>query len=133
MFSCIIHFKLFHYHLLKTELFFLKKWLSCCLNIVCIKDYSPLNYLNIVFENQFIFFFLFFHLFLLVGGQLLYNIIVVFAIHWHESAMDLHVFPIPIPRSYLPLHPIPLGLLSAPGPSTCLMHPTWPGHLFHHR
>ena len=26
-----------------------------------------------------------------------YNIVVVFAIHWHESAMDLHVFPIPIP------------------------------------
>ena len=23
--------------------------------------------------------------------------LVVFAIHWHESAMDLHVFPIPIP------------------------------------
>ena len=26
-------------------------------------------------------------------------IVVVFAIHWHESAMDLHVFPIPIPAS----------------------------------
>ena len=38
-----------------------------------------------------------FHLFLLVWGQLLYNIVVVFVIHWHESAMDLHVFPIPIP------------------------------------
>ena len=24
-------------------------------------------------------------------------IVVVFAIHWHESAMDIHVFPIPIP------------------------------------
>ena len=36
---------------------------------------------------------LFFHLFLLVRGYLLYNIIVVFAIHWHESAMDLLVFP----------------------------------------
>ena len=51
---------------------------------------------------RFLFYFLisfclFFHLFLLVGGQLFYNIIVVFAIHWHESAMDLHVFPIPIP------------------------------------
>ena len=34
-----------------------------------------------------------------------------------------------IPRpdlpSHLPLYPIPLGLPSAPGPSTCLMHPTW--------
>ena len=39
----------------------------------------------------------FFYLFLLVGGQLLYNIVVVFVIHWHESAMDLHIFPIPIP------------------------------------
>ena len=34
----------------------------------------------------------FFHLFLLVGGWLLYNIVAVFVIHWHESAMDLHVF-----------------------------------------
>ena len=45
--------------------------------------------------------------------------------------MDLHVFPIPIPRPHLPLHPIPLGLPSAPGPSACLMHPTWAGDLFH--
>ena len=39
----------------------------------------------------------FFHLFLLVGGQLLYNIVVVFVIHRHELAMDIHVFPILIP------------------------------------
>ena len=32
--------------------------------------------------------------------------------------------PHPDPPSHLPLHPIPLGLPSAPGPSTCLMHPT---------
>ena len=36
----------------------------------------------------------------------------------------------PDPPSHLPLHPIPLGLPSAPGPSTCLMHPTWAGDLF---
>ena len=35
------------------------------------------------------------------------------------------------PPSHLPPHPIPLGLPSAPGPSTCLMHPTWAGDLFH--
>ena len=29
--------------------------------------------------------------------------------------------PHPCPPSHLPLHPIPLGLPSAPGPSTCLM------------
>ena len=39
----------------------------------------------------------------------------------------------PNPPSHLPLHPIPLGLPTAPGPSTCLMHPAWAGDLFHHR
>ena len=48
----------------------------------------------------------------------------VFVIHWHESAMDLHV-PHPDPPSRLPLHPIPLGLPSVPALSTRLMHPTW--------
>ena len=43
------------------------------------------------------FIYFFFHLFLFIGGQLLYNIVVASAIHRHESAMDLHVFPIPIP------------------------------------
>ena len=39
--------------------------------------------------------------------------------------------PHPDHLSHLPLHPIPLGLPSAPSPSTCLMHPTWAGDLFH--
>ena len=39
--------------------------------------------------------------------------------------------PHPDPPSHLPFHPIPLGLPSAPAPSTCLMHPTWAGDLFH--
>ena len=37
--------------------------------------------------------------------------------------------PHPDPPSHLPLHPIPLGLPSAPGPSTWFMHPTWAGNL----
>ena len=37
------------------------------------------------------------------------------------------------PPSHHPPHPITLGLPSAPGPSTCLMHPTWAGDLFHPR
>ena len=37
------------------------------------------------------------------------------------------------PPSHLPLHPISLGLPSAPAPSTCLMHPTWTGDVFHSR
>ena len=41
--------------------------------------------------------------------------------------------PHPDPPSHLPLHRIPLGLPSASGPSTCLMHPSWAGDLFHYR
>ena len=41
--------------------------------------------------------------------------------------------PPPDPPSHLPLHLLPLGLPSAPGLSTCLMHPTWAGDLFHPR
>ena len=47
---------------------------------------------------------------------------------------NLHTcIPHPDPPFYLPLHPLPLGLPSAPGPSACLMHPTWAGDLFHPR
>ena len=38
---------------------------------------------------------------------------VVFAIHRHESATGVHVFPHPEPSSHLPPHPIPLGHPSA--------------------
>ena len=41
--------------------------------------------------------------------------------------------PHPDHPSHLPFHPIPLGLPSAPGRSTCLMHPTWAGDLFPYR
>ena len=39
--------------------------------------------------------------------------------------------PHPEPPSHFSPHPIPLGLPSAPALSTCLMHPTWTGDLFH--
>ena len=54
----------------------------------------------------------------------------------HTLKWISHVFtcvPHPDPPSHIPLHPIPLGLPSAPGPSTCLMYPTWAGDLFHPR
>ena len=41
--------------------------------------------------------------------------------------------PHPDPPSHLPLHLLPLGFPIAPGPSTCLMHPTWAGDPFHPR
>ena len=39
--------------------------------------------------------------------------------------------PHPEPPSHFPPHPIPLGHPIAPAPSTCLIHPTWTGDLFH--
>ena len=46
--------------------------------------------------------------------ELLYSMVLVFAIHSHESAMDVHVsLPSEIP-SHLSPHPIPLGCPRAP-------------------
>ena len=54
----------------------------------------------------------------------------------HTLKWNSHGFtcvPHPNPPSHLPLHPLPLGFPSAPGPNACLMHPTWAGDLFHPR
>ena len=54
----------------------------------------------------------------------------------HTLKWNSHGFtcvPHPDPPSHLPLHPLSLGLPSAPGPSACLIHSTWAGDLFHPR
>ena len=54
----------------------------------------------------------------------------------HTLKWNSHGFtrvPHPDPPSHLPLHLLPLGFPSAPGPSACLMHPAWAGDLFHPR
>ena len=88
-----------------------------------------------------------FEFFLVTWGKILFYFIFPFTfISWrlitlqywsafcHTLTWISHGFtclPHPNPRSHLPLHPIPLGLPSAPALSTCLIHPTWAGYLFH--
>ena len=64
-----------------------------------------------------------------ISNAFFFFFVVDFAIHWNETAMGLHVFPIPIP----PPTSLSTRFPSAPGPSACLMHPTWAGDLFHPR
>ena len=86
------------------------------------------------------FFFFFFggsldHFYCAFSSGLLWPVI-IFSFYFHTLtwiSLGYTCIPHPDPRSHLPLHPIPLGLPSAPGLSTCLMHPTWAGDLFHPR
>ena len=68
-------------------------------------------------------FFIFFYLFIFICSEFCHTL------EWnsHGFTCVLH----PDPPSHLPLHPLPLGFPSAPGPSACLMHPTWAGWILY--
>ena len=87
-----------------------------------------------------------FFFFLLDLGILFFNLFSFIYISWrlitlqycsgfcHTLILISHRFtcvPHPEPPSHFPPYPIPLGHPSAPAPSTCLMHQTWTGNLFH--
>ena len=70
----------------------------------------------------FFFFNFSFFLFILIRGYLLYNIVVVFAIHWYESAMGVHVLPILNPLAPpSPSHPSGSSQCTSPEhPASCI-------------
>ena len=83
---------------------------------------------------MFYWYFLFFFSFIFISWQLItlqYRSGPCHTLTWISHGFTC--IPHPDPPSHLPLYPIPLGLPIAPGPSTCLMHPTWAGDLFHCR
>ena len=89
---------------------------------VYITSWPSISFFFLWLKNIFLFFFSFF--FFYCSG------------FCHTLKWNSHGFtcvPHPDTPSHLPLHPISLGLPSAPGPSACLMHPTWAGDLFHPR
>ena len=78
--------------------------------------------MTVHWRRQFLAVVFFFHLFLLVGGQLQYCSGFCHTLTWISHGFTC--VPHPEPHSHLPPHPIPLGYPGAPALSTCLMHPT---------
>ena len=87
----------------------------------CWHDKFPLNRFISIFH----FSFYFFNLFFFICSEFCHTL------EWNSHGFTC--VPHPDPPSHLPLHPLPLGFPNAPGPSACLMHPTWAGDLFHPR
>ena len=93
-----------------------------------------LSSFDIFEEKDFFFFWFFFFSFIFISWRLI--TLQYCSGFCHTLTWISHGFtcvPHPDPRSHVPLRLIPLGLPSAPGPSTCLMHPTRAGDLFHPR
>ena len=97
--------------------FVLGNWF-CCIRLRCLTSYLP-YYLLIYFFS-----------FIFISWRLI--TLQYCSGFCHTLTWISHGFtciPHADPPFHLSLHPIPLGLPSAPALSTCLMHPTWAGDL----
>ena len=106
----------------KVKAFYFILWQALKKPFICM--YVFIFFFIFYLEFLFIFYFLFIYLFIICSGF-------CDTLKWNSHGFTC--VPHPDPPSHLPLHPLPLGFPSAPGPSTCLMHPTWAGDLFHPR
>ena len=105
-------------------------FLNCVFLWIYAQDWDLLDHIVALFLG---FFFLFFS-FIFISWRLItlqYCTGFCHTLTWIGHGFTC--IPHPDSPSHLPLYPIPLGLPSAPAPSTCLMHPTWAGDLFHPR
>ena len=96
--------------------------------------HTQLSFVGFTLLPLILFYFTLFYLLIFISWRLI--TLQYFSGSCHTLTWISHGYtciPHPDHPSHLPLHPIPLGLPSAPGPSTCLMHPTWAGDLFHPR
>ena len=101
---------------------------------VCLSVFPVCLFLNSFFFNIRIIWLHFFFPFIFISWRLIN--LQYYSGFCHTLTWISHGFtciPHPNPPSHHPLHPIPLGLPSAPALSTCLMHPAWAGDLFHPR
>ena len=89
--------------------------------IICISGALAKGETYLIFVCLFVWFI--FYLFFLICSGFCHTL------KWNGP--EFTCLPHPDPPSHLPLHPLPPGLPRAPGPSACLMHPTWAGDLFH--
>ena len=104
-----------------TNVLLTKEWQNFSFNFYVLREQNGNSTCNILFY-LFIFSFIFISWRLITSQH--------FNGFCHTLTWISHGYtciPHPHHPSHLPLHPIPLGLPSAPGPSTCLMHPTWAG------